>query len=307
MIIPALSLTQAEPDFRAAFCDSLKQTGFARIVDHGIDTQRLQSAYQSLKELFDLPLTCKQRYELANLGQRGYTGFGKEKAKGQTLGDLKEFWHIGKELPANSVYRHVYPKNRWPAELPYFKGEFLRLYADLEEIALFLLAHISTHFKIENAYFPSLVNEGNSVLRLIHYPPVKGLNTQNQMRAAPHADINLMTLLVGATDSGLELLDKHGKWQAVHTGPNEIIVDTGDMMALITGNTLPSTVHRVINPDSYTTGNDNKPRYSMPFFLHPHSNAVLECLPQFENSQPCKAISAGDFLEQRLRENGLMS
>lgn len=307
MTVPALSLNDSSQDFTEALCDSLKKTGFARIVDHGIDTHRLRHAYQTIEQLFDLPFDVKQSYELKDLGIRAYTGFGKEKAKGQSHGDLKEFWHIGKELNADSPYLGIYPENVWPVELPEFKAEFLDLFADLEKIALKLLQHISQGLAIEPSYFPELINDGNSVLRLIHYPPVKGLDTQNQMRAAPHADINLMTLLVGATDSGLQLLDKNDEWQDVQTGPEEIVVDTGDMMALITGNTLPSTVHRVINPDASNTKNSSKARYSMPFFLHPHSKAMLECLAQFENTGNSPSISAGDFLQQRLRENGLIS
>lgn len=307
MTVPALSLKDSSQNFTEALCDSLKETGFARIVDHGIDTHRLRHAYQTTQHLFDLPSEVKQSCELKDLGIRGYTGFGKEKAKGQSHGDLKEFWHIGKELNANSPYLGIYPENVWPDELPEFRTEFLNLFVDLEKIALQLLLHISHGLAIEPSYFPELINDGNSVLRLIHYPPVKGLDTQNQMRAAPHADINLMTLLVGATDSGLQLLDKSGEWQDVQTGPEEIVVDTGDMMALITGNTLPSTVHRVINPDASNAKDGSKARYSMPFFLHPHSNALLECLPQFDNTDNSPSISAGDFLQQRLRENGLIS
>lgn len=307
MIVPALSLKQNSHAFTDAFCTSLKQTGFARIIDHDIDIQRLKSAYQTVQQLFDLPLKSKQACELKDLGIRGYTGFGKEKAKGQSQGDLKEFWHIGKELNADSPYLEVYPQNIWPSELPNFKNDFLSLFSDLEDIALELLRHISIGLKIDPKYFPSLIDDGNSVLRLIHYPPVHGMDTQNQMRAAPHADINLMTLLVGATDSGLQLLDKNDNWQDVQTGPDEIVVDTGDMMALLTGNTLPSTIHRVINPDANNPDSSSKARYSMPFFLHPHSNAMLECLPQFKNVSNIKAISAGDFLHQRLRENGLIN
>lgn len=307
MIVPALSLKDANADFTESLCASLKQTGFARIVDHGIDTQRLRQAYQIIEQLFNLPLNAKRACELSDLGIRGYTGFGKEKAKGQDKGDLKEFWHIGKELSADSDYLDVYPENLWPKELPDFKADFVSLFTELEGIALQLLAHISKGLNIDPVYFPELINDGNSVLRLIHYPPVQGMDTQSQMRAAPHADINLMTLLVGATGSGLQLLDKNDEWQDVQTGPEEIVIDTGDMMALITGNTLPSTIHRVINPDASKPANASKARYSMPFFLHPHSNAILECLPQFENTNNNPAISAGDFLQQRLRENGLIS
>jgi len=306
MTVQALSLSSPSSEFTHELCHSLKQTGFARIIDHGIDTQRLRNAYQTIKRLFDLSEQSKQQCTLKDLGVRGYTGFGKEKAKGQTQGDLKEFWHIGKELSDESIYQGIYPDNVWPTELPEFRAEFLSLYTDLETIALRLLKHISLGLDIDPDYFPKLIHDGNSVLRLIHYPPIKGMDTQNQMRAAPHADINLMTLLVGATGSGLQLLDKNNEWQDVPTGSDEIVIDTGDMMALITGNTLPSTVHRVINPDANKPEKANQSRYSMPFFLHPHSNALLECLSQFKNLQNSKPIIAGDFLEQRLRENGLI-
>ena len=294
-------------DTRQAFVDGLREsltsTGFVRITNHGIDTETLAQAYSLTKRLFDLPLTTKNQYELEQLGLRGYTGFGKERAKGQTAADLKEFWHIGKELDQSSRYIDRYPQNLWPTELPEFESTFKSLFTQLEQIALTLLEAIGESFDIPGDYFPALINDGNSVLRLIHYPAVEGMDTANQMRAAAHADINLMTLLVGATDSGLQLLDKQGNWVDVETTQNEIVVDTGDMMARITANTLPSTVHRVINPD-----NSRSARYSMPFFLHPHSDAVLKKLPMFDGA--CESpdeppITAGDFLNQRLSENGL--
>ena len=177
----------------------------------------------------------------------------------------------------------------------------LALYEQLNKVASTILCAIGKALDIPSDYFASLTHDGNSVLRLIHYPPVQGMDTDRQMRAAPHADINLMTLLVGASDSGLELLDKKGQWLAVPSAPGEIVVDTGDMMALITGGVLPATVHRVVNPDS-----EAKARYSVPFFVHPHSDAELKCLPQFRKpSQDYRSITAGEFLQQRLRENGL--
>ncbi len=285
------------------FVESLKQslsnTGFVRIKDHGIDPSELAQAYDSIKRLFDLPVDIKNQYRLPQLGIRGYTGFGKERAKGQSHSDLKEFWHIGKELSSSSPYFDRYQKNVWPTELPEFTAQFKSLFSNLEDIALKLLQAIGQGFMLPSDYFPNLIKDGNSVLRLIHYPEIEGHDTVNRMRAAAHADINLMTLLVGATDSGLQLLGHNGQWVDVETNQNEIVVDTGDMMARITGNALPATVHRVINPD-----NSRKARYSMPFFLHPHSDAVLEKLPQF-GGEPQPPIKAGDFLAQRLAENGL--
>ncbi len=304
MAVQTLSLddyfkTSTKTAFIYQLQESLSRTGFVRIRDHGINTTDLIEAYALIKQLFALPQTNKEKYALEQLGIRGYTGFGKERAKGQSSADLKEFWHIGKELEAGSPYYNRYEKNVWPSELPNFKSHFQTLFESLERIALNLLHAIGEGFGIVPNYFPALIEDGNSVLRLIHYPAVAGMDTVNQMRAAAHADINLMTLLVGATDSGLQLLDKEGQWVDIETNQNEIVVDTGDMMARITGNTLPATIHRVINPD-----NSRDARYSMPFFLHPHSDAILETLPQFKGDKQAP-ITAGDFLTQRLAENGL--
>ena len=305
MTVRILSLENFfQPEFKDEFIQSLKlslsETGFVRIKNHGIDRQQLDKAYQLIRELFALSDAEKNNYKLAQLGLRGYTDFGREKAKGQSEGDLKEFWHIGKELAKDSPYIDRYPKNIWPEEILDFQPFFSSLFTQLEEVALSLLEAIGLGYKLDPTYFPNLIKDGNSILRLIHYPATAGLDTKNQMRAAPHADINLMTLLVGATDSGLQLLDKRGNWVDVETNQDEIVVDTGDMMARITGNTLPSTIHRVINPDQNTSA-----RYSMPFFLHPHSDALLAPLSEFEPKDLESPITAGEFLEQRLQENGL--
>jgi len=279
---------------------SLTQTGFVRITDHGLETDTLKEAYRQIKILFDLPLETKNKYALPQLGVRGYTGFGKERAKGQHTTDLKEFWHIGKELDENSPYFQRYAKNLWPQELPEFAPFFNALFSRLENIALQLLNAIGEGLGLISGYFPELIRDGNSVLRLLHYPATDGLDSEQRMRAAPHADINLMTLLVGATDAGLQLLDKQNNWVDVQTDQNEIVVDTGDMMALLTGNTLPATIHRVINPD-----NQQRSRYSMPFFLHPHSDAVLTPLPEFNHESKQPVTTAEEFLQQRLADNGL--
>ncbi len=310
MSVNTLSLEYfRENDTREAFIkdlrNSLESTGFVRITNHGLNANTIEQAYSLIKQLFELPLEVKRKYQLEELGLRGYTGFGKERAKDQKAPDLKEFWHVGKDLNQTSRYLNRYPKNVWPNEIPDFELTFKLLFLRLEEIALELLNAIGEGFNMPPHYFPELINDGNSVLRLIHYPAVQGLDTNKQMRAAAHADINLMTLLVGATDSGLQLLDKQGDWVDVETNQNEIVVDTGDMMARITGHTLPATVHRVINPS-----NSHRARYSMPFFLHPHSDAVLQRLPMFKKEHECEndiepRITAGDFLNQRLSENGL--
>ena len=282
---------------------SLKAFGFVVIKDHDINQSLLKQSYELNQQLFELSLPSKLAYAKADAGQRGYTAFGKERAKDNPQPDLKEFWHVGPELNTNSHYFSQYPPNIWPSELSDFKSVMLQLYTELSATAAVLLEAIGVGFNIPDNYFPNLIEDGNSVLRLIHYPPIQGMNTAQQMRAAPHADINLMTLLVGASDSGLQLQDRHGDWLDVGANTGEIIVDTGDMMALISGGVLPATVHRVVNPDNKATA-----RYSMPFFLHPHSNAELAYLPEFRSQDKAaiqSSITAGEFLQQRLRENGL--
>jgi len=291
-------------EFINELCAALQECGFIIIKDHGIDYQTLSDAYEQCSLLFALTLYEKQQYQCQRGGQRGYTAFGTEKAKGSTFSDLKEFWHIGPSLSKSSSYYKEYPTNLWPSELPKFRQTFTELYEQLQRVAHDVLQALSIGLGIEPTYFDDMVQDGNSVLRLIHYPPVTKMDTVNQMRAAPHSDINLLTLLVCASASGLQLLDRNDQWQDIETNENEIVVDTGDMMALITGNKIPSTIHRVINPDDET-----KPRYSIPFFLHPHSRVMLGCLPQFreKGGGDYPSITAGDFLQTRLRENGVLN
>ena len=303
--VPTLSLSDlhsdARQDFIKALYDSLSDYGFVVIKDHGIDTKTLQHAYSVAQDFFRLPLDIKQQYE--GQGERGYMSFGREKAKDNPHPDLKEYWHVGPELTADSPYKDSYPSNQWPQELPQFKPCFLGLYEALLDLARQLLAALGEAMDLDANYFVDLINDGNTVQRLIHYPPLEGLEVKDSIRAAAHADINLMTLLVGATDSGLQLLDRDGTWLAVENQEGEIVVDTGDMMALLTNDRLPATVHRVINPEVSNTA-----RYSIPFFVHPHNNALLEPLPQFveDNNRHFEPITAGDYLHQRLIENGLI-
>jgi len=290
-------------DFSNELFDALHECGFVILTNHGVGVEKLQAAFHQCEKLFDLSLEEKKQYQYEKGGQRGYTDFGLERAKDNQFSDLKEFWHIGPELAKGSQYHEQYPHNLWPTELPEFKGVFIELFSQLEKVANDLLMALSVGLKIDPDYFSGLVYEGNSVLRLIHYPPVENLDTKNHMRAAAHSDINLLTLLVCASDAGLQLLDRHGEWCDIETEKNEIIVDTGDMMALLTGKKLPSTVHRVINPDD-----GSKSRYSIPFFMHPHSNAELSCLPHLReaNKSDYETITAGEFLEKRLCENGVL-
>ena len=281
----------------------LKEYGFVVLSDHSITREQIDQAYQLAKAFFDLPLEVKMKYDSGQGGARGYTAFGRENARGNPHSDLKEFWHVGQEVAADSPFRVGYPANVWPTELSEFKPVFLQLFRDLETLGKAVLEALTEPLELERNFFRDMVTDGNSVCRILHYPSVQGLDTSNSMRAAPHADINLLTLLVGATDSGLELLDKDGNWLPVVSDEMEIVLDTGDMMSRLTNEVLPSTVHRVVNPERQDIS-----RYSMPFFLHPHENASLNCLPQCEGETGplYPPITAGEFLDQRLREIGLI-
>lgn len=292
------------PDsFRQRLYSGLQEHGFVILRDHPIGEQQLQRAYALARQFFDLPLETKLNYDSGKGAARGYTAFGRENAVGNNHADLKEFWHIGQELSADSPYRDVYPANVWPEEIPGFRECFTGLYRDLESLGKTLLSELGEAMDLGAAYFEELVRDGNSVYRLLHYPGLENLDSGGAMRAAPHADINLITLLIGATDSGLELLDSNGQWLSVESEPDEIIVDTGDMMSRLTNDVLPSTIHRVVNPC-----NADRSRYAMPFFLHPHSEANLSCPPQCVGPDGSKypPITAGEFLQQRLNDIGLM-
>ncbi len=279
----------------------LKDYGFIILKDHTIEQQKIDRAYELVQEFFNLPLEVKQKYKLENGGQRGYTPFKTEHAKDNKNPDLKEFWHVGRELSALSTYKGVYPDNVWPTEVAELKKTFLDLYEAMDLTSIILLESIAKGLDLPETYFKNMIHDGNSIIRMIHYPPTKGEDTKNSIRAAAHEDINLITMLVGATDSGLQLLERDGSWLDVNSKPGEIVVDTGDMMSRITNDILPSTTHRVINPST-----DSSARFSMPFFVHPHSNANLSCIPSCVGKGAKYAdITAGDFLNQRLKEIGL--
>lgn len=304
--IKNLSLLDLESDretFTSELFEGLKKYGFVVIRDHGISATELANAYQLVEQLFELPVETKLKYDSGSGGARGYTAFGRENAAGNPHADLKEFWHVGQTLTKDSQYFDSYPQNIWPEELPEFEPALGEMYRKLENLGKTLLEVVGDALGLEKSFFDDMVSDGNSIYRLLHYPKVQDLDTGQSMRAAPHADINLLTLLLGATDSGLELLDNEGNWLPVQSGPDEIVLDTGDMMSRLTNDILPSTVHRVVNPNT-----QDKSRYSMPFFLHPHSNADLSCLPQCRGSEGAKypPITAGEFLHQRLEEIGLV-
>ncbi|MEX2469877.1 MAG: 2-oxoglutarate and iron-dependent oxygenase domain-containing protein [Pseudohongiellaceae bacterium] len=319
--ITRLSLTDLHRDpetFRQRLFEGLREHGFVILRDHPITRERLDQAYALARDFFALPTASKLRYDSGSGGARGFTAFGRENARGNPHSDLKEFWHIGPDVAPDSPYFGVYTDNVWPDEIPAFRPCFQALYLDMEQLGKIMLDALGQALKLDPDFFRDMVTDGQSVLRLLHYPEMEGLeaeglegldthkeglDTHNAMRAAPHADINLLTLLVGATDSGLELYDRRGNWLPVESEPDEIVLDTGDMMSRLTNDVLPATVHRVVN-----SNDRDESRYSMPFFLHPHARASLDCLPQcVDRSGPRYApITAGEFLQQRLREIGLV-
>ena len=233
--------------------------------------------------------------------QRGYTPFAVEHAKNSKIADLKEFWHIGREPDTPGFNSSTSLKNFWPSELDGFKKTFLELYSKLDHVGLTLLEALTSELELDTSYFYDRVSNGNSILRLLHYPPIDSDVEKGALRAAPHEDINLITILVAATQSGLQLKDRDGSWLDIDAPKNSLIVDAGDMLSRITNEVIPSTTHQVINPDG-----SNTRRYSMPFFIHPNPDAVLECLPScIGEGVKYPPITSDSFLKERLKEIGL--
>jgi isopenicillin N synthase-like dioxygenase len=276
--------------------EGLVEFGFLNVAGHGIDTEAVRATYELWKRFFRLPEEVKRQYAGIGGGSRGFTPFGVEHAKDHALPDLKEFWHVGQEAAE-------YPANVWPLEIPELREPTLRLYRRLEGVAANLLRALAEHFGLPRETFAAMMQVGNSTLRVIHYPPVDP-ELDPAVRAAAHEDINLITLLCEATDSGLEILTRDGSWMAVETGEGQIVVDTGDMLSRVTNGVIPATTHRVVNPPSAL----NRERYSMPFFVHPYPSCDLTVLDRFvspESPPRFPPITAGAFLDQRLREIGL--
>lgn len=275
----------------------LKEYGFICLTGHHISEELLDKAYQDSEALFSMSEEKKKSYSMPENGfQRGYTPFGTEHAKDSKVADLKEFWHVGRE-----GYKDL--ENFWPqeSETKDFKDTLTKLYSLLDGVGLSLLEALTYSLDLPKDYFNQRVANGNSILRLLHYPPVAEGVEKSALRAAPHEDINLITILVAATQSGLQLKDRDGKWLDVSPPKNSLIVDAGDMLSRITNEVIPATTHQVINPSG-----ENKSRYSMPFFIHPNSDAVLECIPSCKgDGEKYPPILADDFLKERLREIGL--
>lgn len=294
----------ARTDFVNAIGDSVRNFGFVAVEGHGVESALIERNYQLFEEFFALDEAVKRQYEFPARGrERGYTSFGVEHAKDSDKPDLKEFWHLGRELRKGHPLADRLPPNVWPDEVPALRQTSLNLFDAMERAAMKMLSALSLFLGREQGYLPGLAEDGNSVIRVIHYPVCEGFDEPGTMRAASHEDINLITLLPEATESGLELLTEDGEWLPIPSLPGQIIVDTGDMMQRLTNDFVPARTHRVVNPQGEPTD-----RYSMPFFCHPHPDASLAVLPECleEGEEPrYPAVTADEFLQERLREIGV--
>lgn len=283
-----------------------EEIGFVALRNHFLSDELSEKLYKEVKSFFDLPKKVKNSYEIEGIGgQRGYTSFGKESAKGKKEGDLKEFWHFGQKVTNNPKLKAEYPKNVIVKELPNFNEVGIETYQKLEKTAIYVLRALALYIGLDEFYFDKFVINGNSILRPIHYPPIVD-KPKGAVRAAAHGDINLITLLMGASAAGLEVKTKKDEWVPVTALPEQLVINVGDMLERLTNNKLRSTIHRVVNPPKKDW---DKPRYSIPFFTHPISEMPLNCLKECIDENHPKAyedITAGDFLNERLRELGLI-
>lgn len=297
--------SQDRADFIRVLGESLEGTGFVKVDGHKVTKARVEAAYADIQAFFALPEATKRAYLVPGTGgARGFTSFGQEHAKDNPVGDLKEFWHIGQDNPPGGKFEGDFMPNLWPSEVPTFKANLLGLFTDLEACAGTLLEAIALYLGLPQRHLADMIVGGNSILRLIHYPALKERYIEGGVRAAAHEDINLITLLPAATGSGLELLDRDGQWHAVDGLEGEIVADAGDMLSRHVNAKIPSTTHRVVNPDS-----PDAVRYSMPFFCHPRPEVVLDCPAEIlgpGDRRHFEPITAHDFLMQRLREIGLI-
>lgn len=303
--IASVSLHDADLDpqgFSSKLGRSFEEYGFAIIADHGIPQELIDRAEEKAKAFFALPDAVKRGYALpGGGGARGYTPFGIETAKGASAHDLKEFWHVGRDLPPGHRFEAHMPGNVWPAEVPSFRDTFSELYAAFDQAGLKVLRAIARYLSIDPDFFFDTVRDGNSVLRLLHYPP-QTEPTGEHIRAGAHEDINTITLLLGADEAGLELKTRDGRWIPVAPKSGELVINIGDMLQRLTNGRLRSTPHRVVNPAPDRASNA---RYSMPFFLHFRSDFLIEALPGTvpPGEQPkWPPITADDYLQERLRE-----
>lgn len=305
--VPTLDISSFDKDsdaFVAQLGAAYQEWGFAGIQNHGISTELIRRAMAVMEELFSLPDETKRRYFKDNGGTRGYTPFGTEIAKNADHVDLKEFWHVGREINGTPPYPQLTP-NVWPEEVPEFKPVMLELFSELDKLANTLLRAFALFVGEPADYFKARVNWGNSILRPLHYPPITDPNLPN-VRAGAHEDINLITLLVGSEQEGLEVLSKKGEWVGISMIEGTIICNVGDMLQRLTNNVLPSTTHRVVNPKGDASKSS---RYSIPFFMHANPDTSLDSLEQCiteDNPKRYEPITAHEYLMERLRDIGLI-
>ena len=312
MSIPVVNLADflsGDPELKQAFVNRLgkayEEVGFVAVKNHGISDSLIADLYKYVQEFFSMPAEKKKQYEVPGLaGQRGYTSFGKEHAKGSDAPDLKEFFQFGQTVEDNDPIKSEYPNNVEVKEVPQFNKTFTAAYKAFEKSGKSLLQAIALYLGLDEHYFDDHIHNGNSILRAIHYPPITS-EPKSAIRAEQHEDINLITLLVGASADGLQILTRQNEWVGVTSLPEQIVVNVGDMLQRLTNNKLKSTTHRVVNPprEMWHTS-----RFSIPFFLHPKSAMSLACLEGCIDGQHPKAYpdaTAGEYLDERLREIGL--
>ena len=305
--MPVISLETADADaLGQQLGDSFKTYGFATVVDHGLDPALVAKAWALTKELFDQPESEKMRgFDAAIAGQRGYTPFKTEIAKGADHHDLKEFWHVARTMDPTSPLADSMLPNIWPT-VPEFRETFEELHAEMDKVGARILSSIALYLGLPAEWFDPAIEDGNSILRLLHYPPIAG-DTEGCIRAGAHEDINLITLLLGAEEAGLEILRPDGSWMSVAPPAGGVAVNVGDMLQRLTNHVLPSTTHRVVNPMGERSKHS---RYSMPFFLHLRSDFPIATLPQcVAADRPDRypeSILADDYLRERLIEIGLL-
>lgn len=311
-VIPSVNLgdfIHGDEAAKHAFVQQLgkayEDIGFVAVKGHFLSDELSNNLYNEVQKFYALPTEDKIKYEVPGLaGQRGYTGFGKEHAKGRSEGDLKEFWQFGQYVDDGEAIAAEYPDNVMVSEYPDFNSLGKEAYKRLEETGKYMLRAIAIYLGLNEFYFDDKIHNGNSILRAIHYPPITH-EPKSAVRAAEHEDINLITLLMGASAEGLEVLNKQNQWVGITALPNQLVVNVGDMLQRLTNNKLKSTTHRVVNPPREKWGTS---RFSIPFFLHPKSDMKLDCLTECisaDNPIQYEPITAGEYLDERLREIGL--
>ncbi len=297
---------QRKQSFIQEIGGAFENIGFVALSGHFLDQDLVDKLYAEIKKFFALPQATKDGYEIEGIGgQRGYTSFGKEHAKGRKEGDLKEFWHFGQYVEDASNLEEEYPDNISVQELPEFNAVGKQAYKMLEKTAKYVLRALALHLGLEETYFDNFIRNGNSILRPIHYPPIRQ-EPKNAVRAAAHGDINLITLLMGAHGKGLQVKNHNNEWVDAIARPDQLMINVGDMLSRLTNNKLKSTIHQVVNPPRELWGTS---RYSIPFFMHPISQMPLHCLEHCisdENPKQFEDITAGAYLQERLVELGLV-